>query len=304
MLPHINTQAGISIYLRGRPRHVSANDKHYKEILDAVQQNAPEQVILDILDSVRKLVEAACRLTETMEYSGGIVKYKGETLGGYAVEKLVGLIHAKMDVTPLARFLEKLQENPSNQTVKELYTFLEHGSMPINNQGNFLAYKAVRADYKDIHSGTFDNHIGATLVMPRRNVDDRRENTCSHGFHVCSYEYLPHFAHSNGGHIMICEVNPADVVSIPADYNNTKMRVCAYRVIGEDENWQPKDRDTLRSIEVWDECYDIYDVTDTDPMLVSSFDSLEEAMEDARELEEDGVDVRIENSSGIVVYRS
>jgi hypothetical protein len=28
------------------------------------------------------------------------------------------------------------------------------------------------------------------------------------------------------------EVNPADVVSIPADYNQAKMRVCKYQVIG------------------------------------------------------------------------
>ena len=29
------------------------------------------------------------------------------------------------------------------------------------------------------------------------------------------------------------KVNPADVVSIPTDYNNTKARVCQYEVIGE-----------------------------------------------------------------------
>ena len=28
------------------------------------------------------------------------------------------------------------------------------------------------------------------------------------------------------------EVNPSDVVSIPVDYNNSKMRVCKYKVLG------------------------------------------------------------------------
>jgi hypothetical protein len=28
------------------------------------------------------------------------------------------------------------------------------------------------------------------------------------------------------------EVNPADVVAIPVDYNNAKMRVCKYKVLG------------------------------------------------------------------------
>jgi hypothetical protein len=32
---------------------------------------------------------------------------------------------------------------------------------------------------------------------------------------------------------MVCKVNPKNVVSIPADYNNSKMRVCEYEVIDE-----------------------------------------------------------------------
>ena len=36
---------------------------------------------------------------------------------------------------------------------------------------------------------------------------------------------------------MLVKVDPADVVSIPVDYNNTKMRCCRYEVIGEYENY-------------------------------------------------------------------
>lgn len=32
---------------------------------------------------------------------------------------------------------------------------------------------------------------------------------------------------------MVCKVNPADVGSVPSDYNNSKMRVRKYEVIGE-----------------------------------------------------------------------
>ena len=36
---------------------------------------------------------------------------------------------------------------------------------------------------------------------------------------------------------MICKINPRDVVSVPSDYDNAKMRDCRYEVIGElDEN--------------------------------------------------------------------
>jgi hypothetical protein len=33
--------------------------------------------------------------------------------------------------------------------------------------------------------------------------------------------------------IMICKVNPKDVVSVPVDYDNAKMRVASYEVVGE-----------------------------------------------------------------------
>ena len=40
---------------------------------------------------------------------------------------------------------------------------------------------------------------------------------------------------------MIVKTNPKDVVSIPADYNNTKCRTCKYEVIGEyTEDWRSK----------------------------------------------------------------
>jgi hypothetical protein len=144
----------------------------------------------------------------------------------------------------MEKFVDNLYENPSYRAVNSLYEFLEHGGIPINSNGNFLVYKKVRKDYKDIHSGKFDNSVGQECSMPRFMVDENPDNTCSHGLHVCSYEYLPHFGGSFD-RVVICEVNPKDVVAIPKDYNNTKMRVCKYKVIGElDDTTVDELRDT------------------------------------------------------------
>jgi hypothetical protein len=107
---------------------------------------------------------------------------------------------------------------------------LEKGGMPITPDGYFLAYKKVRANYKDCHSGTMDNSVGKTVSMERNAVDDNRENECSHGLHFCSESYLSQFG---GDRIMILKINPRDVVSIPKDYQNAKGRACSYEVIGE-----------------------------------------------------------------------
>ena len=102
--------------------------------------------------------------------------------------------------------------------------------MPITEDGHFLAYKKVRDDYKDVHSGTFDNSVGQVVSMVRNKVDENKDNTCSSGLHFCSFDYLKSFG---GTRIMILKINPADVVSIPSDHFQQKGRTCRYEVIGE-----------------------------------------------------------------------
>jgi hypothetical protein len=297
MLPYINSNDGITVLVNSVPVHVSSDHNLYQQILTAVLNGENDEVVTELVETTRKKVEENCKMIAGLEYDTGIVMHNGVELHGYAVDKLVSMIENGHDATPLAKFLTKLQLNQSKQTIDDLYSFLEHGKIPLNADGNFLVYKAVRDDYMDIHSGKFDNHPGNTLEMPRNKVDDRREHTCSHGFHVCSYDYLPHFA--QGSRVVICEVNPADVVSIPSDYNNTKMRVCKYKVIGEIEYKQSDNCNVLANMEVWDESYEVWDNDE----LLGTFDTIDEADEFA----EDEIKARYDNelkirtSSGILI---
>lgn len=136
---------------------------------------------------------------------------------------------------PLVRFAENLQKNPSYRAVNELFQFLEKNDHPITEEGNFIAYKRVRGNFKDIHSGKFDNSVGQVVEMPRNQVNEDSSQTCSYGLHVANWDYAHnHFAsHDSSTDIMLeVEVSPADVVSIPSDYNQSKMRVCRYKVLG------------------------------------------------------------------------
>ena len=111
--------------------------------------------------------------------------------------------------------------------VNELYSFLEHKAMPLTPDGNFLAYKAVKDDYTDWYSGTFNNKVGETLEMVRNNVCDDAQVGCSHGFHAGSLDYAESFG--NGGHLMVVEIDPQDVVSVPNDCDCQKLRTCKYK---------------------------------------------------------------------------
>jgi hypothetical protein len=78
-----------------------------------------------------------------------------------------------------------------------------------------------------------DNSIGKIVEMERNEVDDNKDQTCSTGLHFCSQDYLPHFGNGYDSRVVILKINPADVVSIPSDYNNAKGRACKYEVVGE-----------------------------------------------------------------------
>lgn len=150
------------------------------------------------------------------------------------VPRVVKMATEGFDCTPLINFMRNLLQNPSKQSVDELYLFLEQNGCPITEDGCFIAYKIVKDNYMDVYSGKFNNSVGKIVMMERNKVDDRRTNTCSQGLHFCSKDYLPHYSSSGSkDRCMLVKINPADVVSIPNDYNNAKGRTWRYEVVGE-----------------------------------------------------------------------
>lgn len=141
------------------------------------------------------------------------------------------------DPTIIFRFYERLKRNPSWRSVQQLFTFLDKDNIPFTKDGCFLAYKSVRADYKDVHSGRWDNKPGVVNKMPRNEISDDPQQACHVGFHVGALGYARGFG---GTKMVICKVDPEHVVCVPYDHSAEKMRVCEYKVVGE-WNGQPLD---------------------------------------------------------------
>lgn len=240
-ISYLLAPGGIHMVLNKKPVNVARTDAVFEKVTEAIKANATEEEVLAILEAARRRVEDAVVVTKSISLREGTLYFEGKQIGGVLCERMLQMLDEGFDLNPMEQFLRRLYKNPSRRVVEHLYAFLEYGKSPITEDGCFLAYKAVRQDFKDIHSGNFDNSVGAVLEMTRNAVDDNPQVTCSHGFHVCSFNYLPYFANANG-HVMICKVDPADVVAIPIDYSNTKMRVCRYEVIGEYEGYYAEQR--------------------------------------------------------------
>lgn len=273
--PMIVTSRGATIILDGKSHSVAASHPNYILVIEAIKEKRWEDLpeLVDIAEAVKVYVETE---SGNVTVSDGIVQYTDPvtsevtTCDGYVVDRILQFMSEGIDAEPLLNFLDKLMKNNSFRVIQDLYTFLSNRNMPLDADGDFYGYKAIRNDWMDKHSGTISNRIGEVIKFTRRDVDDNPQHDCSYGLHVGSIQYVKSFACSygqeNGDRIIIVKVNPADVVAVP-EYDTTKLRCCKYEVISEytdilpDTTWEagqelPEDEDTDEIFdEDDDDCY-------------------------------------------------
>ena len=123
----------------------------------------------------------------------GIVYFGNEPLHNVLADKISEMWNEGFDTAPLVAFCINLYANPSTSAIQELYEFLANNKLPITPDGCFLAYKKVKANYTDCHTGTIDNSVGQVVEMDRDTCDPVRDNHCSTGLHFCGLSYLTCF---------------------------------------------------------------------------------------------------------------
>lgn len=231
-VPFMFVDGNLTLVLNNQSYQVLPDHINYKLILERLPSATAEE-LLEVVD-VQKAV--ATFSDGLVEIKNGQVLYEGEEVHGSVSKRILEFMSKGLPFQPLVNFLNNIMENPSMQSQKELYDFLEHEHLPITEDGHFLAYKAVRSDFKDKYRGVFDNNVGKVCQMQRAKVDDDRGRGCSNGLHAGALNYVAGYGSlENGDRIVIVKINPKDVVSVPNDSNCEKLRTCRYEVVGEYE---------------------------------------------------------------------
>lgn len=231
-VPYNISSATITVLLDGKPIIIPASSGKQYDLL--------KEELMKPTHDIEKIREISDKTTVVKRVANGLVEirddmvlYQGEAIHNALTTKLLSLIDEGFDATPWMKFLENLMQNPSYRSRECLYNFLEKFQAPFTEDGCFIAFKRVRNDFKDIHSGTFDNSPGVVVKVDRSKVDDDPKNTCSAGLHVAADSYLDHYADAYRSKTVVVKVNPKDVVAVPYDYDFAKMRVCEYTVLNE-----------------------------------------------------------------------
>lgn len=228
-LPVILTTHGLTVSFADGPRMMRRDHASFEKALAAWRKEDYE-LLSDVMNPKKSLVKfSEGGLTFTTDNQ---VLFKDQPIHNYVLNKILELQAQSLPWRNLARFLERLMANPSARAVGELYKFLETENLPITDDGCFLAYKRVRDDWLDFHTGKIANKIGTTVEMPRNAVDDDASRGCSFGLHAGSLSYVSTF--NSGGHLLIVKIDPADVISIPNE-DVRKLRTCRYFVMCEME---------------------------------------------------------------------
>ena len=224
------TPGAITVVVKNQVRTVPKNNPNFKALADHLRQKTHDvEKIKEMLDLKRFIAKA---MHGRVQISDTEVRLAGKPINNVVADRILDLMREGHDVEIMSMFLDRLMNNPLETAQNELLLWLEAGAMPLTEDGCFLAFKAVRGDYKDKHTGTLDNSVGKVVSMPRERVDANRHNECSQGLHFCSPGYLSSFA-VKGDPIMILKIDPADVVAIPIDYKNQKGRAWRYEVVGQ-----------------------------------------------------------------------
>lgn len=232
-IPYTITDNSISLFFKGKMHNVPKTDPNFRDIrVQLLDRGTPDHDAIDRLLNPVKTIQKTAGNDVRIDEQRQKIYFQDLEVNNTLSTKLLKVLAEGADATPWVNFMQNVMENPSHRSRECLFNFLEAFSAPLTDDGHFIAFKRVRGNYKDIHSGKFDNSPGQVVEMDREKVNPDPNVTCSHGLHVCATSYLGDFyASCSDSRVVAVKVNPRDVVAVPGDYRFSKMRCCRYEVL-------------------------------------------------------------------------
>lgn len=234
----------VCAFLNGELLTADETHPNYKLIVKALEQEGQltEADIAELFDVKKTVEKKTANLSVHVTLKDDDVYFDGLLATGPLATKIAELFDEGVeDWKPLVAFADNIAGNESEHSKQQLYRWLNTAHFTITEDGYIVGYKGVTKEFTSRSApasdfvcvndkpfvGPVDNAPGNVVTMPRHLVNFDPTNGCSRGLHVGTWE----FARDFGEVVVEVKVNPRDVVSIPTDSHDQKMRVCRYEVI-------------------------------------------------------------------------
>lgn len=242
----------------GTSEPIASDNPNFVKVRDGLLDGSlTDEELLNLIAPFKAIYKKLTKLSERVSRKGMKLYLDGDPVAHRLATHILAVMDEGADqavIDAWLKFWEKAATNPSLNSQDELFIFVEKHGLSITPEGDAVLYKGVRADFLSSHAGpgvvngeefehaNLPNHIGNVVEMGRSRVDDNRRKECSNGLHVGDHSYANTF--TSGGKLLTVLVNPRDVVSVPYDENDRKIRVCRYVVLEETPD-RKKYTDTL-----------------------------------------------------------
>jgi hypothetical protein len=223
------TDDSLTVVVNGNSRTIHKSHLNFSQALDAYKDSDWDRLVsvLDAASAVKAFGEGS------LEVVDGSIRWNGQVVHNTICNRIFDFMQKDYPYKPLLNFLNKLMENPSKHCVDQLYNYVEKYKLPIEDNGNFLAWKAVDADLKDLYTHTIDNSVGKTVSKRRNECVDDQNIACAASLHCGNYQYVREYGSGEDCRFVMVSVHPKDVVACPIDSEWQKLRVCEYEVKAE-----------------------------------------------------------------------
>lgn len=253
------SEANLTIFYQGKTFPVHSSHKFWADILKAALADDPKAVELA---DVGLAVGQRLALSMRVSYINGKLYLDNDEMADGLATHVVRMIQSGDDVQPFVLLLENIAQNPSANSRQQLSTYVDRNDITITHEGILVLYKIVNRfnsghfpntasqdgwvtkQYQSCHagpaivsgcdwaSGFVPQSQGDVVEMARSKVIDNPGTHCTTGLHVGAWSYVKS-GPVRGNVILEVHVNPRDVVSVPHDHNQSKIRVCRYVIVGE-----------------------------------------------------------------------
>lgn len=245
----------LTVFEDGEVHVIHSDHKMFNKAFDAARAGESVKSLINLENAAR---EEFLKFNKDFDIRDGKVWFllgsEWQKLEADISDQILTLLERGESFEGLANFVRRVFENPSHNSRTQFFSWIDGKKFNINDNGSVHMFKAVyrnNGEYKSIYAGTngvtifksdgevveiesgcVPQGLGDTVVMTRSFVDDNVNNTCSAGLHVSTYDYAKKFG-GDANPVLMVEVGPENVVSVPAEYGAEKVRVEEYQIVSE-----------------------------------------------------------------------